>query len=1437
MTYTLRGILHEAYLAERKYIDDEVLAYLFDDDIMLSVEIFKERLNTLSPSRMPEFQNHRISFDDARTELSDIVVFIPFSTRLYIRTPHIKQVFIPADPFSSSQKIPEEAFESHDQTQRDFFHIGERDIWYATYQSLKEANIPTEIYCPSYNRIQPHYEACKQYLNTIHSLSFKHNITYEIKQLKLNIEPYVRPYKELSIMSIFNNMQLSNDIPFASLATPYKRYYKLHKDAYKINGISEECVIDWIHDETIPTSSCQMQVRIANNHFGHCTLQNDGSCQVFIQSTETKEIRDDEYHKFIERVHYLLKHIETVASPKVIYGYPSANEETICWMNIKVNIHFTEVMDAHRNVYDKVAKQYNNMLYRFEISMGGSYDAFGIYDVRKSDLSILHLIHERRLNHDSRLHDKYLMDVTVPEYDPDSFYHFSSLPQLFIYTLPSTVKVDMKHFQSFYQIELFIHLLGHIYTKEEERTDTFEEYEDDTGIIEGDALSELAGGATAHEMNLFLPKLKDLDSESQRSENEKIFKNSTYTITCQGIDSHPVPISDEQKEYIDKYHPQSYHTSKQHHLYPGIHFICPEYWCPTSNVPITKDEKCPLPDEEPIKKSDGRKLYPANRPIKSKIGTPLASSVAPCCKIRDTDKNPRGTMKQSPRFVIDETASQADREFIKKRLFTSEKPKSTRKTNYIPNYPRNLGFYYEPSRLPLPIDEAFEQRTNNEPKYVMYGIESHPQTAFLNSAKFLLRHESKKEFSLFTSLEFLAFQNGATVQAYSDPSRDITDPEQWQAFAQWCQRTSNEYIRRFQLQHVVDKIKRDIVDNDVKREFMIYRSYCQFYAMMINDDIPKSHDEVYDCVMLNRKANPYKNIFLVLDGDTEYDNRIGIHCPLYYTPTLVFNPSAKVHMIVKHTTENGTVLYNPIVWESRFSSQHKIYQFLKFNVNDPESAEYRDEVVSLYESFMGGCCHTSYHHPQTLENIIKAYHTRNIRDVVVSSSFTVLGLRTDTNSIIPYPNDVPLASFLETKHSFVYLCDALREEMTLSLNEYQDMLTSVCQSLKQMARENNERDDIDATYTVEKNAYGYLRTKSGMYVAAPGEAPGVCSEDLMFLTSETTNPEEYKSIQEWRKRERQTYNAVYKASINAYNDERLARIHRVSRDPLNPYPLTALRQRLIDELLPDGYENVDKSLFATLLMASDIHHIANNTIDEQQRENIIFDETDVQHGRVERFLRGQRNPYKTYETTENTWIVASPNKWYTEYVLKAIPETITETEEQRMSPNTVHDRWFRNKFMALRHTDGSLFTVRDIIDVFVYAESYMRKSSISQRLLVDMITNNRDTIDITPSDTAQPILDSIASKSIVKMISQLVCIPVMITGKRFGEEHSIRIYGGDITQPSHFLIFNYVLEENMDRGYVLPVVIKGTRRVLLTLDDIRWSHYRLYENIVNLAFE
>ena len=88
--------------------------------------------------------------------------------------------------------------------------------------------------------------------------------------------------------------------------------------------------------------------------------------------------------------------------------------------------------------------------------------------------------------------------------------------------------------------------------------------------------------------NLFLKRMKKRDPVLFLTKRQGNY--GAYSTKCQPRSRHPVIISNEEKEIIDKYHRDSYTEALQYGSTPDKQnwYICPRYWCLKSNTSLTE---------------------------------------------------------------------------------------------------------------------------------------------------------------------------------------------------------------------------------------------------------------------------------------------------------------------------------------------------------------------------------------------------------------------------------------------------------------------------------------------------------------------------------------------------------------------------------------------------------------------------------------------------------------------------------------------------------------------------------------------------------------------------------------------------------------------------------------------------------------------------------
>jgi hypothetical protein len=106
-----------------------------------------------------------------------------------------------------------------------------------------------------------------------------------------------------------------------------------------------------------------------------------------------------------------------------------------------------------------------------------------------------------------------------------------------------------------------------------------------------DQSNTLTGGTTAPQYSkLFLEKMYKLDPALFLTTTDGQY--NSYARICRSAFHRPVILTDDEKEKIDKEHRDAYTTAIRYGSNPDKKFwyICPRYWCMSTNTPITEKE-------------------------------------------------------------------------------------------------------------------------------------------------------------------------------------------------------------------------------------------------------------------------------------------------------------------------------------------------------------------------------------------------------------------------------------------------------------------------------------------------------------------------------------------------------------------------------------------------------------------------------------------------------------------------------------------------------------------------------------------------------------------------------------------------------------------------------------------------------------------------------
>ena len=411
---------------------------------------------------------------------------------------------------------------------------------------------------------------------------------------------------------------------------------------------------------------------------------------------------------------------------------------------------------------------------------------------------------------------------------------------------------------------------------------------------------------------------------------------------CQSHDKRqPIVITPEQKQAIDKseFGPESYDNNfiaygttearRKKNIY-----ICPEVWCPISNLSMTYEQfvkqgkKCPGVDE-PVINLEHKKWKTTNDERKVRyIGFAHGKQCIPCCFSKqpklDNNNKPNENLKRIQECVQDNPAENSK---MTSAIAESLVPDTSK---YIvgPQFPLDVARF---GVLPFVLSRMFKNTKCGDGKYgtgnivrdtdcfVRRGI-SHKYDnsfiSFLSCMNFLLDLEKEDmRQHLIDNIDlksFVLLNNGSLCSLFIDKSKSIYDDNECRAFFEWFTsdtRIVKDYILSFKLNDLLENIKiyknagvsmrtitkTDVVLKSVKkshkqvfqyilREYLIYNAYTNFRKYLADDDYEKDSDILMD--IFNKESaifNPqgFNIILLEVENDS-----VSMSCPFDTQQTL-----------------------------------------------------------------------------------------------------------------------------------------------------------------------------------------------------------------------------------------------------------------------------------------------------------------------------------------------------------------------------------------------------------------------------------------------------------------------------------------------------------------------------------------------------------------------
>jgi hypothetical protein len=408
-----------------------------------------------------------------------------------------------------------------------------------------------------------------------------------------------------------------------------------------------------------------------------------------------------------------------------------------------------------------------------------------------------------------------------------------------------------------------------------------------------------------------------------------------YSRSCPWSDRRtPVLLSQEEKDYIDTHHKDSYDYAVQYGTNPlkeKYWYICPRYWNVRDGVPVKEEDvdRDAIIDEN-AKTTDLSKKYIFQFSKKGKYTKKIPGFLEsskhehgmfmPCCfNITDGPEH-KNRLKEveNQMKMIEESGLTDEKEIIeflnKKGIKTKtikQKIKTKKDDEYILSenfFPLDYGRY---GLLPISLerfigfdckscfsDKQYKKMKHNTPCLLRYGVENDIRKSFLAClAMLFLKGSDKSVYNMIQKIKdkvtidnILTFHNGNIPKLFykEDEIKDI-DLKHYEKYKIYEKLKSNEKQLRILINGYENFIKY-IEDNREKVDY--YYIWDIVTSGILN--------EYYENVKLN--------LIIIKDNNDDITNNLSILCPTHGHSKYFYNHN-RLNIVIYHKNE----YYEPIV--------------------------------------------------------------------------------------------------------------------------------------------------------------------------------------------------------------------------------------------------------------------------------------------------------------------------------------------------------------------------------------------------------------------------------------------------------------------------------------------------------------------------------------------
>lgn len=718
----------------------------------------------------------------------------------------------------------------------------------------------------------------------------------------------------------------------------------------------------------------------------------------------------------------------------------------------------------------------------------------------------------------------------------------------------------------------------------------------------------------------------------------------------------PVVIEKHELDKIQKEHPDALHGYVKTGSTPALekknYYICPAIWCPKSRVALSfeeyvaKDRTCPMEDEKPIEytsanfwgegdKGLARPHYPG---FHDKFTHPKQFCL-PCCFKKEAKEGNRN--KQRKDMCITNQADEGKEaplptgegdDVIGNEKYIKGEHYTPLEQNRFGMMPQELvdyfGFTHHGAR-----HDGTGLMTDETHAMFRKGIRQGDQS-FLECMVYVLDNPNIKHVSDLLQvvdhhldmLDFMALENGRVLKMFLDPSKNVYDPEDFNAFRDWF-RTQRRYLQQMSLELLVpelDKVRRYSEEmpfhQEILREFMMYHAWVNFKTYLQTTSVVKRHELVLDLLVnhLQTHINQQRLNVFVMEVSPD-SGKVLLDCHVNKDTSMMDRNKPFVFLLKRGS------YYEPLCLVTNKKNQLDVtWKFVR--------ARSPPEIRKLIDFYMLNCSDrvTTHNHERLLLQLqTKGY---KVKYIVVDYGFKACGAIFQGNVYVP---------FIEREHIFfvknvryIYLHEVPNYQCTQA---EADILTlyGLLQKLTQ-----NDFYRIHHAYVVGNKLQGLFVDQGNVFVPLRLRAQDrhrmMFQHGLFLLLGQEQADERNRLLQSLYRDHDMLHKiqALLEDYLQAHPEAK--KELEFLRDPDNPLPETFKRQKLLEWMRPvlqDVPWNMNHANRTLDLLLQHSHSLSTYVQQRLRRyrtsdAEVLLDHADVVRGKLLSLKLEQENPYQ-----------------------------------------------------------------------------------------------------------------------------------------------------------------------------------------------------------------